>query len=457
MLTNENYNFQNPDPDSSLSRFKSLRYDPATEDLKQVLKAINKWDTEKVQKLYRRAKKGTTRGSQQSIIQLLKIIEEYKVEHMESGDPFMPHATEDQISNSHRGIHILDQAGNDAPMYVDEDVFLYNTLVLGRVGGGKSSAVFNILRQVSANILTLDPKNIWHLRAQELNSKTVHWPYSFALETPSTMDAMEGLFLMLEGIASIMGLQYGIVPMMESAKLCREHIKEYIAQTGQSTTICLQDIYFALSSINLKGIKKDYLASCKAALLLLLGPNNLFATRNGIPISDLYKGNYILPTNRFSRLQSQALLFCLLEYKLLASHDSLESTHLESLTVIDDSSFYTTRPENAFGSGPRNSPINHIIKQLRGSGQGYIFVNQDLNSIYDDIKASSANKMIVGGLQDVNPNEIAAMMNLTDEQVRYLPQMKPRECIAYFPKHYSKAVRGIIPEVPSIDKDSLNG
>ena len=456
ILDQNNYNFQNPDPNGQLSQFKSLRYDPEMERLKLALIAINKWEIHQIQNLYRRAKKGTARGSQQAVFQLLKIIEDYKVEHMESADPFIPHATAEQISNNRRGVHILDQAGNGIPMYVDEDNFLFITLTLGRVNGGKSSAIFNILRQISVNKLILDPKNIWHLRAEALNAQTVFWPYSVALEIPPTVEAMEGLFLMLEGISAICGLQYGIVPMSESAKLCREQVKKYIAQTGKNTTICLQDIYHALNLIDLKGIKRDYLASCKAALMLLVGPNNLFATRNGLPISEIYNGNYILPTHRCSRLQSQALYLYFISYKLIDSYEALESTHLESIIVIDDSSSYISKSENSFGSGYKNSYASHATKKLRGSGQGQIFVNQDLISVYDDIKSASVNKIIVGGLDEIS-NEIATMMNLTEEQVKYLPQMKPRECIAYFPKHYPKAVHGFIPEVASINKDSLNG
>jgi len=103
------YNFQNPDPNGHLSKFKSLRYDPELEQLKVDLIAINIWETHEVQKLYRIAKRGTAIGGQRAVVELRRMIEGYKVAHAESDDPFMPYATVEQISINDRGIHICDQ------------------------------------------------------------------------------------------------------------------------------------------------------------------------------------------------------------------------------------------------------------------------------------------------------------------------------------------------------------
>lgn len=109
VINQEQYNFQNPDPNGHFSRFKSLRYDPELEQLKVDLMAINVWETHEVQKLYRIAKRGTALGSQRAVMQLRSMIERYKVAHAESDDPFMPHATVEQISMNNQGIHICDQ------------------------------------------------------------------------------------------------------------------------------------------------------------------------------------------------------------------------------------------------------------------------------------------------------------------------------------------------------------
>jgi hypothetical protein len=453
-FSEQDYNFQNPDPNWQSNKFKSLRYDPRLAELKQSLMAINLWERQKVQRLFRRAQKGTERGSQKAVNELLQIVEQYKQEHMQTeGSAFMPYALEHQISNNHQGIHVLDQAGNGIPMYVDQDVFLLNTLVIGRVGGGKSSAAFNILQQMTVSRLILDPKNIWYLRAEALCAQIILWPYSVALEIPKSIDLADGLFSMLEGIAAITGLQYGVVPLSKARKLCVTQLNDFVSQTGKNGTICLQDIQHALNLIGLDGIKRDYLASCKAALMLLTEPNSLFATRKGVPVSELLNGDFILPCHRLSLYQSRAIAFYLLNYQLIDSYESLESTHLKSIILIDDSSFFISKPENSFGSGPKTSYLTHVIRKLRGSGRGCIFVDHHVESIFEDIKSLSANWMVVGGLSSTNASEIEGMLNLTKDQVNYLARMKPRECIAYFPSQYPRPVHGLVPEVPSISGD----
>ncbi len=109
VIFQEQYNFQNPDPNGRASRFKSMRYDPELEQLKVDLIAINIWETHEVQKLYRIAKRGTAIGSQRAVVQLRSMIERYKVSYAESDDPFMPYATVEQISMNNQGIHICDQ------------------------------------------------------------------------------------------------------------------------------------------------------------------------------------------------------------------------------------------------------------------------------------------------------------------------------------------------------------
>jgi len=451
------YNFQHPNPNSRLNKFPVLRYDPELERLKQILIDINLWETDKIQALYKRAKLGTSRGRQEARTQILQLFEDYKVAHMESGDPYMPYATIQQISNNGRGIHILNQAGNNIEMRVPQDVFLYNTLVLGRPGGGKSSAVFYILKQIDVPTLTLDPKNIWRRRAAALNSQVIEWPYSVGFEIPPGSNQIEILFLLLEGISQITGIQYGLVPLAESRNLVKHWMDEYIAFTGKSTAVCVKDILDALDHISLNGLKKDYVASAKAALMLLTEPNNLFVTRNGLPIAKILDGKYILPCHALSRTQSITLAFYLSLYQLVDLYDSLESSHLKSLTVYDDSSNFINCPGNAFGTAPTTGIWTSILPKKRGTGRGDLFIDQVVESIFDDVKQSCTNWMIVGGLRDTrNFNEIAAAMNLTREQADYIGKMKTAECIAYFPMHYPRPVHGFIPRVSSIDEDGLN-
>lgn len=150
------------------SRFRSLELSPEMVELERVLRKINVWHLAKVQKVYRRARLGTRRGSQQAILQLRQYIADYQASFVQNDNPYMPFATEEQITNNHQGVHIMNQAGNNIPLIIPQDELLLNTLVLGRPRGGKSSAVFYILQQLTVPVLILDPKNMWRHRVGEL-------------------------------------------------------------------------------------------------------------------------------------------------------------------------------------------------------------------------------------------------------------------------------------------------
>lgn len=138
-------------------------------ELERVLREINIWDLPEVQKTYRRARLGTRRGSVQAIHLLRQYIADYQASFIQNdSNPYMPFATQEQISPSNQGIHILNQAGNNIPMIIPQDELLLNTLVLGRPRGGKSSAVFYMLQQLTVPVLFLDPKNMWRHRVGEL-------------------------------------------------------------------------------------------------------------------------------------------------------------------------------------------------------------------------------------------------------------------------------------------------
>lgn len=289
--------------------------------------------------------------------------------------------------------------------------------------------------------------------------QVINHPFSITLDVKGHKRPEEGLFPYLEGVQKITGLQYGLVPLYEAGRIALQQLQTYIERTGKQTQICLADIEYALNivALNLKGMKRDYVMSAATALKLLLGPNDLFATRGGVPLQELVNGNYILPCHKLSTIQCRFLAFCLLSYLLMASYDHLESTHLKSLVVIDDSSAFINRPENIFGTTVNTSFWGPILSKLRGSGRGLLFADQLVGSVFEDVKALCSNWMIVGGLRDTkNFAEIKAAMNLTDEQADYIGKMKERECIAFFPTHYPRPVLGTIPEVSSIDEGSIN-
>ena len=99
--------------------------------------------------------------------------------------------------------------------------------------------------------------------------------------------------------------------------------------------------------------QKQYLESAKTALDLILGRNNLFAARHGIPMETLINGNYILPCQYLSVTQSRFLGWFILEYIRFKSVDQPETTQLKSIIVFDDSSKFISKPDSVFGSAPK--------------------------------------------------------------------------------------------------------
>ena len=246
-LDPNNYDFRHPDPNSRLNKFRSIGYDPEIEQLKQILIDINKWETDKGQTLYKRAKLGTSRGRQEARTQILQLFEDYKVDHLESGNVFMPVATFGQISNSGHGVHICNQTGNSIPMNACHDDFQLNTLVAGRPKVGKSSGVFCWLSQLLfLPLLIFDIKNIWRHRAQALNAKVIQPPFHLDLEPPRGILWYDWIFSIAEGISSICGLQYGVVPFIEAAKIALQQRQRYIDHTQTNTSLSLMDIFLRI-------------------------------------------------------------------------------------------------------------------------------------------------------------------------------------------------------------------
>ncbi|HBG28989.1 MAG: hypothetical protein A2Y10_14795 [Planctomycetes bacterium GWF2_41_51] len=452
-----NYEFQHPDPNSRLNKFRSIAYDPELQQLKQILIGINRWEDDNIQKLFKRAKLGRPPTRLATIREILYIYEKYKNERMESGNVFMPHAMHGQISNNGQGVHICDQVGNNIPMNANNDDFQLNTLVAGRPKAGKSSGVFCWLSQLLfLPLLIFDIKNIWRHRARALNAKVIQPPFHIDLEPPRGIHWYDWIFSIADGISSICGLQFGVAPLLEAAKIALQQRQRYIDHTRTNTSLSLMDIFKALDFVNIAGFKRDYILSCKAALQLIIGPNDLFAARKGIPLEEILNGRYTIECCYLSAMQCKFLAFYFLNYLLQASYQRLEKVHISRLVFIDDSGSFINRPDNVFGQAPKTSFWGDMLSKLRSSGTGLIFADQLISSIFDDVKRLCGNWIIVGGLNIENYEEVMAAMKLTKEQADFIGKMKTRECIAYFPLLYPRPIYGVVPLVSSIAEGHFN-
>lgn len=329
-------------------------------------------------------------------------------------------------------------------------------LVIGPQFSGKSTAVYYQLLQMNVPTLIFDPKNSWQYRASALGCKVIPPEFlSFCIDELRNVDFRIMLFSIMEGIAQTTGLQYGLSLLNEASDIAIAQKQRYEEATGKKARLCLKDIYLALDLCDASDVKrKQYKEAAKTALDLVIGRNNLFATRGGLSIDELLNGNYILPCQYLSATQSRFLCWHILNYIQFKSLNLPESTQLNGLIVIDDASKFISRPDTVFGSSSKTGNLMHILSILRKTGRGVIFVDQLVEPVCDDVKQLCNNWLIVGGMRGThNQNEIASAMGLTVDQAEMLGRLRQQEAVVYCPSTIPQAIHGFIPFVPDMKKE----
>jgi hypothetical protein len=296
----------------------------------------------------------------------------------------------------------------------------------------------------------LDPKGTWKYRAAQLDTIVIP-PASLRFDFAFHEDLLR-LYLhsVAEGLAFCTGIQYGLSCLYEALDIAMTQLHRYTEQTGTPASLCLEDIQQALPLCDTHNAKRaQYFEAARTALDLLVGKNELFSTRSGLPLDALFAGRYILPCWHLSTVQCRFLAWFLLNNLQFRSSCLPETTSLKSLLVIDDSSRFVSRPDTVFGSGARTSVYLHLLSTLRSSGHGCIFVDQNVESIADDVKGLCNNWLVCGGIRGIgNQNQVAAAMGLSREQTTMLGKLQSREAICFCPTTYPRAIHGFIPEVP---------
>jgi hypothetical protein len=439
-----------PDPARGPPIFKRLTTDPDLLILEQRLRAINCWEASVTQYWYRLAQFGTAPTRLKAKAHLQQILSDYAVALMRSGDPYMPYATAEQISNGGCGVHILDQVGNGIPFFASEYSYNLLWLVLGQQGGGKSSALYYQASQLHVPLLALDPKGTWEYRAAQLGAVVV--PPAYLRFDLAFSEDLLPLYLhaVAEGIALCTGLQYGLSCLYETIDVASAQLQRYAGQTGEGTSLCLKDLQQAIFLCDTRNPKRaQYFEAARTALDLLVGKNELFSTRSGLPLDALFAGRYIIPCWHLSTVQCRFLAWFLLNNLQFRSLHLPETTELKSLILVDDASRFISRPDSVFGSGSHTSAYLHLLSILRSTGRGCIFVDQTVEPICDDVKQLCNNWLIVGGIRGAkNQAEVAGAISLSKEQAAMLGKLKSREAVCFCPTTYTKAIHGTIPEVP---------
>jgi hypothetical protein len=194
--------------------------------------------------------------------------------------------------------------------------------------------------------------------------------------------------------------------------------------------------------------RRQYLESARTALELLLGRNNLFTTRSGLPLDRLFAGRYILPCQHLNTWQCRFLGWFFLNYLHFKSRHLPETTQLKSILVVDDASKFISKPDNIFGPGAKTSIFLHLLSVLRSTGRGVIFVDQLGEPVSSDVKQLCNNWLICGGMRGThNQSEVASAMGLSRDQAEMLGRLKTREAVCFCPTTYPYAVHGFIPVV----------
>jgi hypothetical protein len=445
--------FKIPVPSPAYQRLKTTQRDPLMTRLEEVLKKINVWENPEVQRQFKLACIGTDYGRQRALHKLADVIQAYYELTIHLQNPYMPFFTAEQIGNGGRGIHILDQAYNNFPLNRDENFLIRGLGIIGRPGFGKSSALFNIFSQTNVSFLHLDFKGSWRPYCAPLRASYIGWDCAaFDLQPPSGISWEHWLFVVSEAISLCTGLQYSQDVIVEAGHICRREKQDYENKSGIPTGICLRDLRQAVDLCSSNNPKRaQYIESTKTALSLLVGSEDqrIFSTRGGLPLSELLKGRFFLGCQYANTYQARFLLLYILLFQQY-SHlglDLPESSSLRHITSVDDASRAVSQVVSIFGSAGKLGPYLHTLKTLRAAGEGYIFVDQLVSPILEELKLLVNSWAVLGSVGGKNElDELASLMHLDEDQKNYLSRMGVRECVFYTPE-LVRAVNGLIPLV----------
>ena len=448
---NRDFRFSVPDLKSRRQSFRTTRLDPELLEIRQKLIDANLWDHPVVQRKYHLAKLGFDQTRQRILTELLELIEQFKRTSMVLDDPYMPYASASQISNGGRGIHILNQAYNEIPLFLDETTLLLRgMMVIGRPGYGKSSAVYHILNQVTVPYLGLDPKASWKPAGIELGSEYLDWDsLYFCLRPPLKLTWPHWLSVVSDLICQATGLQFSQDVLIEAGGICLEQKRKFEESTGTETSISLRDWKNSLSLCAAKNPKRmQYLESAKTALSLIVGPDDqhIFAARSGLPLDEIFRRRYFMGFEYANSYQARFLgpyVFTYQRYSVIGE----ESSDLRHFILADDAGRLVSQSTSIYGSGGKYGQWMNLLKVLRSSGEGYLFVDQLCAPILKEIKQLVNCWLVIGSIGGKEElDAIAAAVNLNADQKNMLTKLKQRECVFYCPE-IGRPIHGFVPVV----------
>ena len=349
-------------------------------------------------------------------------------------DHFRPHCPE---SLSRTGqLHLLDQI-DGLPISIDPHKLVTGLGIFGPQGSGKSCAIMDFCAKIrridpAIRITILDPKGGFSNLADfdHVDLSTVSIDFS----PPSVCSDDLFVYELMPPLAGSIGLIYALALLQEAVDIAFAQRRQYDAQTGLQTALCLKDIDDALKTIKVTGFRKTgYHDAASTALSLILGRHNLFSCRSGVSLAYLFSRSLVLNArNLTDETQCRFLALYLLYWLYQQARFSPETNRIKHILIIDDASRFIGVPGNQFDGTSRTSPIGHYLAVLRTAGVFLGYATQLPAHVDPSILSLTRNGLVIGNINGKeNLDVIQSMMSLTDEQRSAIPRFKPRETLAF--------------------------
>jgi len=279
---------------------------------------------------------------------------------------------------------------------------------------------------------------------------------SLDLTPPQGINPADFVFEFMSILRSICGLIYGIEILTEAVELALQQLVRFIQTTGRQTSLCIKDIAEALHSVPAKGFRKmGYKDAAQTALELLLGKQNLFSCRKGLPLEWLFSRNTILHAHSLTNpMQCQTLLIFMLYWFYRGAKLGGYGSRLRQVVLVDDSSRYTGSTWSQFERQSITSPLGHILAVLREAGIAVIFLTQLPAQIDPSVLSLIRNVLVIGNVTgEENLRVIRNCMSLNETQKNAIIGFKTRETLAFISGHpWAKPIHGWTPYVADLPK-----
>ena len=276
---------------------------------------------------------------------------------------------------------------------------------------------------------------------------------SFSMAPPQGVNPADFIFEFMPILGNICGLIYGIEILSGAAEIALQRLVKFSQATGVQSDLCLKDVSESLRSVYTKGFRKEgYKDAAETAMELLLGRQNLFACRKGLPLEWLFSRNTILHAHSLTNpIQCQTLLIFLLYWFYRGAKLGGHGRRLRHVLIVDDASRFISAGSQ-FDRRGNPSPLGHIMAVLREAGIAVIFVTQLPAQIDPSVLSLVRTVLTVGNVNgEENLRVIKNCMSLTEDQKKAIVGFKPQEMLAFISGHpWSRPIHGWSPYVENL-------